>query len=115
MSSEVENAQALIKAVYDDKCAEINGHDYKYLPTTHERRLKIFAYLMSVQDKISRQDFSFMGTEGWRDTVRIMENLITYNDEILSRRKEHWEKEEFSKDYIKLMLISLQVFSYPLL
>ena len=112
---EAAQAKELIKQCYEDKCVTINGHDYKYLPTTHEKRLKVFSYMMGVQKQMTNGDLSFMGSDGWKNIVSVMSNIIMYDDSILSRKKDHWEQEEFSGDYIKLMLTSLQVISYPLL
>ena len=108
-------ANNLIKQCYDDKCVTINGHDYTFLKTTHDKRLKVFSYLMGVQKKMTNGDLSFMGEDGWKNIVNLMSNIIMIDGDILSRKKDHWENEEYSPDYIKLMLTSLQVISYPLL
>lgn len=108
-------AQGFVKQCYEEKSFSVNGREYKYLPTTHEKRLRIFSYMMGIHKKMSSGDLSFMGSPEWKDIVRLMENLIMFDEQILSRIKDHWEDEEKSKDYAKLMLTSLQVIAYPLL
>jgi len=110
-----QEARNLIEQVYNDKCAEINGHAYHYVSTTHERRLKIFSYMMGIKNKLAKDDYSFMGTPEWGEIAGLIEKLVSYEEQLIAKRKDHWEEEEFSGDYLKLMLTSLQVISYPLL
>jgi hypothetical protein len=113
MESDVKEAMALIKGVYEDNLATINGRDYSFINLNHKKRLEIFAFLTGKKEKIARGDFSFMATEEWNRIAVKIENSVLYDGELISKRKDHWE--EFPSDYAKLMLIALQAIRNPLL
>ena len=109
-----EDTLDLVKAVYDDKCAEINGNEYKFIPTTHERRIKVFGYLTKITPQLELNDVSFLSSKEFKEIEKILFNMITFEDSLISKIPNHWDTEPYGRDYVKLVIIALQVVSYPL-
>lgn len=109
---QAEKALELIKEVYEDQCAEINGREYRFTKTTHKTRRKVFAFLSSVQHRIAAGDFGFMEDRPDYDQVeRLMFGMITFEGMQLTKCEGHWE--EYPEDYLKLIPVALQVITYP--
>lgn len=104
-----------LKAVYDDKCAEINGRSYRFLATTHQKRRRIFAYYSSVSHLLDSKNlnFGFMGTEEFEEIENLISQMVTYENETLNKRPTHWE--QFPDDYILFITTAMGVISYPFL
>lgn len=113
MQDEQQQAMAMIKAVYDDGFAEIHDRKYVFLKMQHQDRKKIFAFFSSVREKINNQDFSFIDSEGFEKVESIIYNYVSFNDSILSRIDNHWDK--YPMDYLLLISTALAVISYPFL
>jgi len=112
-STEQAAAKAMIKAVYDDQEMEINGRTYQFLKLTHKKRRKVFAFMSRVQAMLISNDLSFIDWPDFEPIERIINECITFEGELISKRPMHWE--EFSGDYVMYVLTSMQVISYPFL
>lgn len=108
-----KQALAQIKAVYDEGVATVNGRDYVFTKATHKKRLKVFSYFTGVREQMSKQDFSFMGDEGYDRIEEIVSELVTFEGSLLSKKPNHWN--EYPQDYMIFMTTALGVISYPFL
>lgn len=109
-----EAAQALIKAVYDDKEMELNGgRKYKFLTMTHKQRRKVFAFMSRIQNLIQAKDFSFMEWPEFEAVESVIHNHITFEDSLISKRPNHFD--EYPSDYVNFTLTALMVISFPFL
>lgn len=109
-----DEALAQIKAVYEDGEVTLpSGRSYTFTKATHKKRLKVFSYFTGVREMISRQDFSFMGTEEYDRVEAIISDLVLYDGTLLSKRTNHWN--EFPQDYMLFVTTALGVISYPFL
>ena len=112
MAASKAEALAMIKAVFDDSEAEINGRKYRYLKMTHKQRRKVFAFYSKVSNRIQAQDLSFLDTPEFEAVEGIMLGAVMYNDSLLSKLGDiHWEK--YPKDYVTFITTSLAVISFP--
>ena len=109
---EAAKAQAMVKAIFDDNEAEINGRKYHYLKMTHKQRRKVFAFYSRIQNRIQVHDLSFLDTPEFETIEAIMLAAVNYNDSLLSVLGDaHWEK--YATDYVTFITTSLAVISYP--
>lgn len=103
----------VIKAVYDDGVVEINGHEYKFLATTHSKRKQVFAFFSSVQHEIAKSDFSFIANDRFVTIEKVIGNMVTYDGNLLNKCPKHWD--EYPEDYLKFITTAMGVISYPFL
>ncbi|MDR0453483.1 MAG: hypothetical protein LBH05_01575 [Deferribacteraceae bacterium] len=108
-----EAALAEIKAVYDDKEAEINGNIYTFTKTTHQKRLSVFAYMTKIQRQITDGDLSFFADKEFKAIQNIIDNVVMYEGSLLSKLPEHWEEHE--EEFTAFYMMAMGVFSYPFL
>lgn len=111
---ETQRAEALaqIKAVFDDKEAEINGRKYRFLKMTHKQRRKVFAFYTRISDRVQAKDFSFLDTPEFDTIEAIVASVVMYDDSLLSVLGDaHWDK--YPTDYVTFITIALPVISYP--
>ena len=108
-----EEAISQIKAVYEEGVATINGIDYVFTITTHKKRLKVFSYFTPVQERLAAQDLSFMGTKEFDEVMGIIENIVTVEGSLISKKQRHWD--ERPEDFITFVTTALGVVSYPFL
>lgn len=113
MQTDQEKALEMIKAVYDDGCAEINGREYKFLGTTHIKRRRVFAFFSSIQNSITSGDLRFLDTAEFTPVEKVISEMVTVNDTILAKSVNHWE--EYPEDYIQFISVAMGVISYPFL
>lgn len=113
MSTEQAAALAMIKAVYEDGIAEINGREYKFLGTTHQKRRKVFAFFSALQHRIAAGDFSFLDSPEFKPVEDVINDIVTFDGNLISKSKNHWE--EYPEDYVKFISTALGVISYPFL
>jgi len=107
-------ARAMIKQIYEDKVATVNGRDYKFLTMVHRDRRAVFAFMTSVGPAMQRNDMSFLDGDAFAPIERIISDHITFNAMQLSKLPKHWEDEGgYPEDYIPLLTSALQVISYP--
>ena len=111
----VDRAKALaeIKAVYDDGVLTINGRDYVFTTAPHKKRLQVFAYFTGIQNMLNVEDLSFMMTKEYSEVASTIEQLVTFNGTLLSKKLNHWN--EFPQDYVTFITTALGVVSYPFL
>lgn len=112
-SEQRAKAAAMIKAVYDDKEAEINGRKYKFTATTHLVRRKIFSFFTSVQSQLESRNFAFLDSAEFAPVETAINKIITYDDMLLDKSPEHWEK--YPEDYLQFISVAMGVISYPFL
>ena len=75
MSTDAEKeaaAKAMIKAVFDDGEAEINGRKYALLKMTHKQRRKVFAYYTKVSKSVESNDMSFIDSPEFEKVEEVM-------------------------------------------
>ena len=106
-----QKAMAMIKAVYDDGFAEINGNRYDFAAMTHKKRRKVFAFFTGVASDLSRQSLEFLDSDRFEEIERVMLDYVLYDGVQLSKQPEHFET--FPGDYVMLVTTALQVISLP--
>ena len=110
-----EKALSMIKAVYDDGLAEINGREYVFSKTTHKKRRKVFAFYTKVTPLIQLRDFSFLDWPEWEVVEEVIGNIVTFDGMQLTkvggREESHWDK--YPGDFITFISTALPVISYP--
>jgi len=109
----VEQAQAMIKAVHDDKCAEINGRESHITNINHNKRRKVFACFTHVQSDLQNGDFGFLDSPDWKDVEKTIEGIVTFDGVTLDKRPGHWE--QYPQDYLMFVQTMLGALSYPFL
>jgi len=100
-----------VKRCYEDGSAEINGRSYKFCKVNHKKRLKIFGYASKIRENLENKDLSFLGSDEQLGIEELMFKNMTYNDSMLFKIDNHFEK--YGEDYIPLFTMALSVFSYP--
>ena len=113
MEDKAQQAQDMIRAVYEEGVAEINGREYHITKLTHKKRRKVFAFFTHVQADLQKQDFSFLDTDRWAEVESVIENVVTFNGSLLSKLPDHWE--QYPEDYLIFVSTMLGVISYPFL
>jgi hypothetical protein len=113
MNKEQKQAIEMIKSVYEDQCAEINGREYKYHKMSHEKRIQVFAFFSRIQNQIGTGDFSFLTDPGFKAVEKTIGDYVTFDDALINKRPTHWD--EYPEDYIQFIITSLGVISYPFL
>ena len=109
-----EQARNMIRAIYEDGEAEINGRVYRFTKMTHKQRRKVFAFYTSVSGDVARNDFSFLDSDRFGAVEDVINKSVTYNDSLLSVLGDaHWEK--YPDDYLQFIPTALGVISYPFL
>ena len=112
LTDEQKKAQAMIRAIFEDGEAEINGRVYKFTSMTHKQRRKVFAFLSRVAPAVDRKDLSFIDDPSFEPVEQIIHKAATFDDSLLSVLGDsHWEK--YPSDYITFTTVALQVISYP--
>ncbi|MBL1319594.1 MAG: hypothetical protein JKY80_01930 [Mariprofundaceae bacterium] len=112
MQSQAEQAKEMIKGIYDDGLAEINGREYKFTVMTHKKRRKVFAFYTKIAAKLQGNDFSFLDSDEFEAVESVINDSVTFNDSLLSRLGDaHWEKHP--DDYLAFIGVALSVISYP--
>lgn len=112
MSNKEQNkALEMIRAVYDDGFAEINGNRYDFAAMTHKKRRKVFAFFTDIASELSRQSLAFLDTDRFEDIERLMFDYVLFDGVQLSKQPDHFES--YPADYIVLITTALQVISLP--
>jgi len=110
--TEAEQAQAMIRSIFEDGEAEINGRKYRFTSMQHKKRRKVFAFLSKVAAAVESKDMSFMDSPEFEPVERVIHESVAYNDSLLSVLGDsHWEK--YPGDYMTFTLVAMQVISYP--
>lgn len=111
MQEQREKAVAMVRAVYEDGEAEINGRKYKFHKMTHVERRKVFAFYSSVAPQLREDNMAFLDTPVYAAVEDVMWSNISFNGLTLNKLRDHWD--EFPEDYIRLVATSLAVIAYP--
>ena len=112
MSKEQQKkALEMIKAVYKDGFAEINGNRYDFAAMTHKKRRKVFAFFTGIASELSRQSLEFLDTDRFEEIERLMFDYVLYDGVQLSKQPDHFEA--FPGDYVMVVTTALQVISLP--
>ncbi|MAB53535.1 hypothetical protein [Marinobacter sp.] len=111
--NEQDEALKQFKEIHEDKIATINCRDYVLTAFSHAQRLKVFAFFTHVQADLARGDFWFLQGKEWSDVQKVIENAVTYDGVLLSKRRDHWD--EFPEDFILFIGAMLGAISYPFL
>lgn len=106
-------ALAMIKAVYEDGEAEINGRKYAFLKMTHKRRRKVFAFFTRVAGDIKSGNMWFLESPEFEAVEKIIGESVTFDGSLLDKLPEHWET--YPDDYVTFISTALGVISYPFL
>lgn len=113
-TNEILEARVMMKAIFDDGEATINGRAYRYLKMTHKQRRKVFAYYSKVSNRIQVQDLSFIDSPEFDAVESVVMQVVTYGDSLLSKLGDaHWERHP--ADYVTFIATSLAVISFPFL
>lgn len=106
-----QEALEMIKAVYKDGFAMINGNRYDFAAMTHKKRRKVFAFFTGVASELSRQSLEFLDTERFEVIEQLMFDYVLYDGVQLSKQANHFES--FPGDYVMAVTTALQVISLP--
>ena len=104
---------AMVKAVYGESVAEINGRSYKMTKVTHIKRKEIFAFYTKLTTEMQSGDLSFVASSGFANIENIINNIVTFDGSLLSKLPNHWDT--YPEDYIVFVITMLEVLSYPFL
>lgn len=113
MSEEQEKqARDMIRQVFEDQEATINGRVYRFTKMTHKKRRKVFAFFTRFGGQMRQQDFSFLDSPEFEPVEAVINDAVVFNDSLLSRLGDsHWE--EYPDDYLPFIGVALAVISYP--
>ena len=110
----MDAAQEMIRAVFDDGEAEINGRTYVFVRMTHKKRRRVFAFYTSVAKQVQGGDFSFLDDPRFEAVESVINNAVTLDGSLLSKLGDaHWE--DYAGDYLPFTATALAVISYPFL
>ena len=106
-----------VKAVYTEGVAEINGTSYTYSKFTHEERLGVFAFYTSLikNQATGEVRMDFWDEPRFRAVEKLVNQKVLVDGVQISKIPGYWEQEENMDDYLPLMMLSLQVITYPFL
>lgn len=112
MDDQQQAALAMVRAVFEDGEAEINGRVYTFNRMTHKQRRKVFAFYSRVAGAVQRQDFSFIDAPEFEPVEKVINDVVTFDGSLLSRLGDaHWEAHP--DDYLTFLGTALPVISYP--
>jgi len=112
MDEQKKAALAMIRAVYEDGEAEINGRVYTFCKMKHKQRLKVFAFYTQVSDNVQRGNFGFLATPEFESVENVINNVVSIDGSLLSKIGDgHWE--DYPDDYLTFISTALPVISYP--
>jgi len=112
-----QQALTMMRSVYEDGEAEINGRTYRFTKMTHKQRRKVFAFFSRVQGAVNAGDMSFIDAPDFGPVEKVIMDSITFEDSLLSRLGDaHFEDGDgYPEDYIPLISTAMAVISYPFL
>lgn len=114
MSNEAQKkALEMIKAVFDDGIATINGTDYEFSKTSHKIRRKVFAFYTKHAERLQKKDFSFLDTDEWDLIEKLLNDLVMVDGVQISKRNDYWDNKP--DDYLQFVATTMPVICYPFL
>jgi hypothetical protein len=99
--------------IYEDGVAEIGGYQYRLTATNHAKRRTVFAFFSRIVEKLDKGDFSFIEDPAFVGVERVIDNVVLFDGDLISRRPMHWE--EFPEHYMLYVTTFMAVISYPFL
>lgn len=111
MQEQREKAVAMVRAVYEDGEAEINGRKYRFHKMTHVERRKVFAFYTSIAAQLRDDNMAFLDTPQYAAVEEVMWSNISFDGVTLNKSRSHWE--DYPEDYVQLVATALGVISYP--
>lgn len=112
MEDQEQRAHEMIRSVYEDGKAEINGRFYVLHKMKHKQRRKVFAFYSKVAPKVKQGDLSFLDSPEFEEVESVINNAVTIDDSLLAKIEDrHWD--EHPEDYIPFISTMLPVISYP--
>lgn len=111
MQEQREKAVAMVRAVYEDGEAEINGRKYRFHKMTHVERRKVFAFYTSIAPQLRDDNMAFLDTPQYAAVEEVMWSNISFDGVTLNKSRSHWE--DYPEDYVQLVATALGVISYP--
>jgi len=103
------------KQIKEDGYIDINENRYDINKMPFMKSEEIFSFYSSIQNQIALSNFSFLRSDDFKNTKKVMFDYIDFDGAKLNSRKEHFDNEDYEGDYLALILVSFTVFSYPLL
>lgn len=113
MEQEQRQSFEMLKEVYEEKEATINGRVYKLLSMTHQKRKKVFAFYTSIQNEVATGNYSFIGLESWDTIEEIINNHVMLDNDIIAKVSDHFDK--YPEDYVIYSFTMLGAMSIPFL
>ena len=104
-------ANAMIKAVYDEQMAEINGREYRFTSTVHKTRRKIYAFFSRAAPLLAVGDMSFLDWPEFDNIESMIGDMVLVNGMQISKQPKHWD--ECPEDYMTFISTAMSVISYP--
>jgi hypothetical protein len=102
----------MVRTIFEDGEAKINGRIYTFNRMTHKQRRKVLAFYSRVAGAVQRQDFSFIDAPDFEPVESVINDVVTFDGSLLSRLgDEHWEKHP--GDYLPFLGTALPVISFP--
>jgi len=101
---------------YLSECSEksaftINGREYKISKLSHQFRTEILSVYTQIEKNLEDGNFGFITEPTFKNIIKKIDNKITFEDELISKRSRHWE--EFPEDYLDYISMSMKVICYP--
>lgn len=112
-TDDAASQMAVVKAVYEDGMAEINGTEYVFGKVNHKIRRKIYAFYTGIAQEVQRGSFEFLDRPDYQSIENVIGDNILVNDMQISKIPGYWDNKP--EDYLKLITTSMAVFSYPFL
>ena len=66
-----------------------------------------------MQKDLQNQDMMFLDSPQWESVESVIENLVMFEDMLLSKLPDHWDK--YPQDYLPFVTAMLGAISYPFL
>jgi len=110
--AEFNAAREMIRAVFEDGEAEINGRVYMFTKMVHKQRRQVFAFYSRIAQLAQSGDLSFLDTPDFEKVMDTISRVVTFEDSTLQRLgDEHWE--HYPEDYVPFITTAMAVISYP--
>lgn len=109
--SEQDDSLKMIRDIYEDGVATINGRDYCFTKLTHNDRRKVFAFFSGIQHQVQNGDFSFLDRPDFQAIEKVMGDRMTFDGVQITKRAGHWD--EYPEDYLQWVSVGMGVISYP--
>ena len=106
-----ESAKDLVRRVFEDGTAEINGRDYTFTKMRHKARRSVFAFYTTVANEVNSGSLGFLDSPRFEVIEGVINDHVLFDNELLSKRPDHWD--QYPSDYVKFISIALAVISYP--